>query len=214
MDVLKVFTDEPLPLDAAADEPTPRGVPREPASLESLLHRPTYARAYLAGSRLGPDGAWRTGLTALSDPDLWLAPLQSLVGESVWTTHPAGLDPLDTLGAPGARVALCAAPLAADVGALARVAEAEDRAGWSALRSLLDAQPRALVLTPEPAHDGWDWVLYAARPLRERLVRELRRREAPGARRLVMPYQRARGEHKFYLERWALEALPPWAEEV
>ena len=33
MDVLKVFTDEPLPLDAAADEPVPRGQARDPRAL-------------------------------------------------------------------------------------------------------------------------------------------------------------------------------------
>ena len=94
------------------------------------------------------------------------------------------------------------------------MAEADGREGWGALRTILDAQPEALVFVPEPAHDGWDWVVYAARPLRQRLFAALRSREAPEARRLVMPYQKARGEHRFYLERWALDDLPEWAEEV
>ena len=212
MDVLKVFTDEPLALDAAADEPVPRGAPREMASLESLLRRPTYARAYLAGTHLGAHP--RTGLTALADPGLWRDPLSDLWAGFEWTAHPEGLGPGRTLLAPSSGVALCAAPEAVEPALLEAVAQAEDRAGWAALRAILDAQPRALVLTPERAHDGWDWVVYSGQPLRQRLLDALRSREAPGARRLVMPYQKARGEHKFYLERWALDDLPEWAMEV
>lgn len=212
MDVLKVFTDEPLPLDAAADEPAPRGVPREMASLEDLLKRPTYARAYLAGSRLGDRPA--VGLTSLEDADLWLAPLADLWSGLAWTTHPADLDPVRTLRQPSAGQALAAAPAPADVDLLATVATSSDREGWGALRALLDAQPDALVFVPEPSHDGWDWILYTGRPLRDRLVGALRQRDAPEARRLVMPFQKARGEHKFYLERWALDDLPEWALEV
>ncbi len=212
MDVLKVFTDEPLALDAAADEPVARGAPREMASLESLLHRPTYARAYLAGTHLGQ--TTRTGLTALEDSSLWRDPLSDLWAGFEWTTHPDGLGPGRTLLAPEAGVALAAAPEAVDPALLEAVAQAEDRAGWSALRAILDAQPRALVFTPEPAHDGWDWVVYTGQPLRQRLIAALQSRPASGARRLVMPYQKARGEHKFYLERWALDDLPDWAMEV
>ena len=210
--MLKVFTDEPLALDAPADEPVPRGAPREMASLESLLRRPTYARAYLAGTHLGDET--RTGLTALADPSLWREPLSDLWAGFEWSTHPEGLGPSRSLLSPAPGVALAAAPEAVDPALLARVGQAEDRAGWSALRAILDQQPSALVFTPEPAHDGWDWVVYTGQPLRQRLLAALQAHEAPGARRLVMPYQKARGEHKFYLERWALDDLPEWAMEV
>ena len=51
-------------------------------------------------------------------------------------------------------------------------------------------------------------------PLRERLVAAFRRHPAPGVRRFVLPYRRARSEHTFYFERWTLDDLPDWIEEL
>ena len=218
MDVLKVFTDEPLPLDAAADEPVPFSLRDGLAPLEDILRRPPYARAYLAGTHLGEPV--RTGLTALADPGLWRDPIRDLTRGFVWSLP--GVTP-NTISWGDARVdlldppvdfALAAAPEAVDAALLATVAASTQREGWGALRAILDRQPEAFVLVPDSAHDGCDWVLYAGRPLRQRLIDAIRARPAPSARRLVMPYQKARGEHKFYLERWALDRLPDWAMEV
>ena len=218
MDVLKVFTEEPFPLDASAGEPVPRGEAREMTPLEDLLNRPMYARAYLAGSRLVGDD-WRVGLTALENDSVYLRPLQDLSRGMEWSVpmidaaiswteisdrfrdppvegiHAAGRDPVNP-------------------GALTTLLGETGRRWWRALRDILDAQPECLVFVPTLAHDGYDWTVYSGEPLRARLIAALHRHPAGDARRLVMPYQKARGEHKFYLERWALDDLPDWVEEV
>ena len=63
-----------------------------------------------------------------------------------------------------------------------------------------------------PAHD---WSFFAARPLREALAEALRRHPQTGARRFIVPFQKARSEHKFYFETWQLDQpLPDYIEEV
>ncbi|HIG73832.1 MAG TPA: hypothetical protein EYQ24_04430 [Bacteroidetes bacterium] len=217
MDVLKVFTDEPLPLDAAADEPVPRGQAREMASLEDILKRPAYARAYLAGARLGDSPA--VGLTSLSDDSLYLRPIRALTTGFVWSVPMIDAaiswhEISDRLRQPPVENVVAAGPEMVDPGLLTHIADTPGRAGWRYLRDALDRQPDALIFVAEHAHDGYDWIAYAGRPLRERLIDALRAHPAPEARRLVMPFQKARGEHKFYLERWALDDLPEWALEV
>lgn len=217
MDVLKVFTDEPLPLDAAADEPVPRGEAREMASLEDILKRPAYARAYLAGARLGDSPA--VGLTSLSDAWLYLQPIQTLSAGFVWSVPMIDAaiswhEITDRFRQPPVENVVAAGPEMVDPGLLTHIADTPGRAGWRYLRDALDRQPDALIFVAEHAHDGYDWIAYAGRPLRERLIDALRAHPAPDARRLVMPFQKARGEHKFYLERWALDDLPEWAMEV
>ena len=215
MDILKVFVDEPFALEPLASEPRPRGRAEAPpeafsdAGLAALLTPSPYARAYLAGSRLpdAPDGPHRVGLTTLTDPALYVGPLLGLTD----TWGPAD-DPASVLRRPERVRALASVPLP-DADAVA-LSAAGEREGFRALRHVLDAHPGALVLVSEPAPDGWDWILYARSPLRERLVGALASVPAGPARRLVMPYQKARGEHRFYLERWALDALPDYVHEL
>ena len=72
-----------------------------------------------------------------------------------------------------------------------------------------------MVFFPEPAHHGYDWSFFAARPMRAALVDAFRRHPHPGARRFVVPYRKARSEHKFYFETWQLDQpLPDYIEEV
>jgi hypothetical protein len=73
------------------------------------------------------------------------------------------------------------------------------------------------VFFPEPAHDGHDWSLFSAAPMRDRFVEALRNHSADETRRFVLPYQRARSESKFYFETWQLTeegSLPDYVEEV
>ena len=224
MDVVKVFTDEPVALEPLADDADPDARRRQaPAagSLEDFLGaaRAPYARAYLAGTHLGPPR--RVGLTALDDAEAWTAPLQTWAAGRPWTgAGDGGARPLrddevaGVLCRPGRVRALAVGPAPPD--ALADVAAAtregaQRRDRLPALRRILDAG--AAVCFPETAHDGHDWSLFAPAPLRDPLVRAFRQHPAR-ARRIVAPYRRARGEHTFYLEQWALDALPDWAEEV
>ena len=232
MDVLKVFVDEPFALEPVASEPRPRvrppaavggsphAAPEPMAGLAAFLAPSPYARAYLAGSHRAAaplpgepaETGWRTGLTALAETDAWRAPLLAL-GAHPWRTVPGGRDAAAALLRPDNVRALASAPGAVQ-GLLEAFAAGDGREAFGALRALLDAAPGALVLAPEPAHDGHDWILYGRASLRERLVAALRAQPAPGVRRWVMPYQRARGEHRFYLERWALGALPDYVDAL
>lgn len=208
MDVLKYFYEEPAALEVLADDADPdaRGRAAPAASLDAFLAGPRYHRGYLAGTRLAP---LRVGLTALGDPEAWRAPLLDALGDHGWhAAEPDGaLRPL----APGAlRAALTAPPpllVASDApvpAALAGgvVAGPDRRRSLAALRPLLDVA--RVVLLPEPAHDGHDWSLFSATPLRERFEAALRRRPRPDVRRFVLPFQRARSEERFYFEQYDL----------
>ena len=219
--MIKVFTEEPVGLESlvADDDPDARRRRAPAGSLEAFLRQQAapYARAYLAGTHLGPPR--RVGLTSLADPRAWVRPVLSWAGDRGWSASDGGAargllraEAAGVLRAPGATRALGVGPV--PPGALAEAvagegAQRRDRA--EAVRAVLDAG--SAVLFPEPAHDGWDWSVFAPAPLAAPLVDAFRRR--PGAARcLAAPFQRARGEHKFYLEQWALDDLPAWAEEV
>ena len=225
MDVVKVFVEEPVGLEAVAEDADPdaRRRAHDLGSLDALLDRaaPPYARAYLAGTDLGA-APHRVGLTALASADAWLAPLLDWAGGRPWTR--LGADGrggvVDEAGAAAAlrspdgvaALALGAVPL--DALAEAAAGGAERRDVLPALRRVLDAEGGA-ALFPEPAHDGWDWSVFARAPLEAGLRAAFARHPAPpGARRFVAPYRRARGEHTFYFEQWALDPPPDWAEEV
>ena len=242
MDVIKVFTEEPVGLEPLVpdDDPDARrrqaapeslGAPEPPGGPESLgaflagLAAPpqaAYARAYLAGTVLGPPH--RVGLTAVGEAEAWVGPLVTWADGRRWTALEGGrarpLGPGEAVGVlhrPGATAALALGPASPGEGppgevlAEAAGAAAGRRDRLPALRALLDAG--AAVLFPEPAHDGWDWSLWAPSPLRAPLADAFRQHPA-AARRLWAPYQRARGEHTFYLEQWALDRLPDWVEEI
>ena len=213
--IVKVFYEEPVHLEALSAEADPDARRRaEPSgSLGDLLRPASYYRAYLAGS----DGE-RTGLTAIEAPEAFVPPLLAALDGSRWafaepdgSVEPAS-DPAALLHHPSVAAVLATSDAPVDERALAEVASAERRYGITALQRLLDAG--TTVLFPEPAHDGWDWSVFSAAPLRERLVTAFRAHPAPGVRRFVLPFQQARSEHKFYFERWQLDDLPDWIEEV
>lgn len=215
-DIVKVFFEEPVGLEALAadDDPDARRRAADVGSLEALLApaAPPYARLYLAGTALGAAPP-RVGLTALASVDAWRPALLDWAGSRPWLRVGAdaggavGADEAaSTLAAPGGALALALGDVPPD--ALAEAARGEHRDALPALRRVLDAAPDAAVLFPEPAHDGHDWSVFARAPLREPFVGALRRHPAPpGVRRFVAPYRRARGEHTFYFEQWALDAL-------
>ena len=229
MDVVKVFVEEPVGLEAVADDADPDARRRavDLGSLDALLSRaaPPYARAYLAGTRLPePPGAAppQIGLTALESADAWLAPLLAWAAGRPWTR--LGAD--GTGGAvPEAEAAAAlrdpAGILALALGDVPLDALAEAAGGGVERRDVLPALRRALdvaggaALFPEPAHDGHDWSVFARAPLEAGLREAFARHPAPpGVRRFVAPYRRARGEHTFYFEQWALDPPPAWADRV
>ena len=231
MDIVKVFIEEPAGLETLVrdDDPDAHRRGAELGSLEALLAGTTfesaYARAYLAGTRLarstdaGPPGApSRIGLTALGDAEAFVRPLLAWGAGRSWTHlgrdgATRGLLPAEAaahLRQPAATAALAVGDV--DGITLAQAAEGARRDAVPALRMLLDGG--AAILLPEPAHDGHDWSLFAQRPLRESLAAAFRSHRAGDARVFFVPYQKARGEHKFYFEQWQLDALPDFVEEV
>ena len=226
VDVIKVFTEEPVGLEALVpnDEPDARRRSAPAGSLEAFLARgpEPYARAYLAGTRLADAaGPRRVGLTALDAVDAWLRPLLEWAGDRSWSALNVGgnarsvstEEAADALRQPDGVAALALGPAPPAALAAAAAEEAGHRRDQlPALRAVLDAG--AAVFFPEPAFDGRDWSLFSAAPLRAPLAEAFRQHPAPGVRRLFAPYRRARGEHTFYLEQWALDDLPAWAELV
>lgn len=218
MDILKYIWEEPVHLEAlsADTDPDPRRQADPLGSLDALLNPRSYYRGYLAGTRL-PER--RVGCTALAHPEAFVQPLREVFAGRTWTRATDGeIEPLteaeaaETLRDPATARVLIAAPEVPEAALMQDVATAERRYGIPALRRLLDEGAAALF--PEPAHDGWDWSLFAPEPLKDRLVAAFRRQPVEGARRFVVPYLRMRGEHRFYFEQWQLDALPDYIEEV
>ena len=75
------------------------------------------------------------------------------------------------------------------------------KASFGAIVRLLDMG--ATVVFPEPAHLGHDWSIFSAKPLSARFTEALATAPAD-CRSFVVPYVKARGEHKFYFEQYDL----------
>ena len=218
MDIVKYFYEEPAALHTLSDGAV--RATEDLVPLDALLAGPRFYRGYLAGTRLQAEaeGGIRVGATALDAPAIWAQPLLTLFDGLVWTRLDANQiaarcdAPVQVLTAPSDTAALVVAEAEISAERIAAAVSDERREGLPALRALLaDAEA---MLFPESAHDGNDWSLFASVPLRERFAAALRAYPAPGARRFVLPYQRARGEHRFYFEQWQLDALPDFIEEV
>lgn len=218
-DIVKYFHEEPVHLEALSAETDPdarrRAAPEMP--LDALLRPTNYYRGYLAGSRIADDSE-QVGLTAIAHPEAFVDPLLDVFAGLRWTAVRRGAEigqveePTTALRDPSALAVLVGAEGAVSPDDLRAVAATERRYAIPALRRLLAAV--RVVAFPEPAHDGWDWSLFTPQPLKDRLVTAFRRHPTECVRRFVLPYQQARSEHKFYFERWTLDDLPHYVEEV
>ena len=221
MDVVKVFVEDPAALGGGSRLPLAPGPADD--SLEAFLDAvrapaSAFARAYLAGTRLG-GGRPHVGLTAL-DPSAWVDALMAWADGRTWTQLTRGgratgilpkearaalSDPMGTLA-----LGLADGPIPADILATVVLGDAAEAA--HATETLLRADAAVALFLPEPAHDGHDWSLVARSGLREALAEAFRAHPAPaGVRRFVLP--RVRGEARFYFEQWA-DAPPAGAVEV
>ncbi len=228
MDVVKVFVEDPAALGGGSplgagngDTPAPADASAE-AFLERLREPSSpFARAYLAGTVLSGSAPERVGLTAIGAPAAFSDPLMAWAAGRTWTRLTAGgratgildREARDALEDPAGThlLALGPGPIPADILATIVLGDADQSA--HALRTLLLADIGAAVFTPMPAHDGHDWALMARSPLRDSLADAFRACPAPdGVRRFVLP--RVRSESRFYVEQWALDALPTGTVEV
>jgi len=236
-DILKYFYEEPVlmePVTPDADPDARRRAERPERGpgasgpsmpIDQLLQTDDYYRGYLAGTRT--DGAPdpdtdRVGLTALPDPEVYVTPLLEALGHSWWAVVGAEDDVQEIhrdtaarrFAAPEGTAALITASDALPPERAAAVVGRGRREALAPLRAVLDAG--AVVFFPERAHDGFDWSFFGSEPMRDRLVAAFRANPAPGLRRFVLPYQKARSESKFYFETWQLKepSLPDYIEEV
>ena len=200
MRVVKYFYEEPASLEALA--PLEARSARDPGaaiSMEDFLAAPRYYRGYLAGSVL-IDGAWQTGVTALLDPCDWLESLCSVLGAKTVRR----VRNRKERSTPLRRALVSAQPgdlvLVGNAGAAPDL-EGPTRQTLTGLTPLLDAG--ATVLLAEPAPDGADWTVLSPVPLADSL-RQAFAQVQSAAQRFVIPHLRARGEHKFYFERYDL----------
>ncbi len=227
-DVLKYFHEEPALLEPVTPDSDPDARRREDRSdlpenvsvpLEEVLDTRDAYRGYLAGTNRADD---RVGLTALHDSDAYATPMRKALGHAWWgrcttddTVEALDADAVcDVLADPSDTAVLVTGEHAVEAERIAAVAGRARRHALPALRALLDVSHVAFF--PEPAHDGHDWSLFSAAPMRDRLVAAFRAHPADNVRRFVLPYQRARSESKFYFDRWQLTAspLPDYVEEV
>ena len=232
-DVLKYFYKEPAVLEPDVPDHDPdarrRGDRTAMPPDEAILHgdpfdtggaeRPVY-RGYLAGKN---HAEGRVGLTTLRRPaEAFVEPMMEALGGPWWARVGAAgeREPLDADGArrvlrdPGStRVLVTAsAPVPEDVIAEAGVKEPER--AHNALRALLEAADVAFF--PGAAHNGHDWRIWSAEPMRERLTGAFRDHPVPETRRFAIPAAKARSESKFYFDMWhpADADLPEYVEEV
>lgn len=221
MEIIKYFYEEPASLEALAPDLDPdarrRDTPTRP--LGAWFDAPRYYRGYVAGTDLDTG---RVGLTALTHRNAFIDPLIETLGERLWmrSTRAATVETLNAAAArhrladPNETAALACADTLLPEADIIAATEPDRRYGVPALRRLL-AAPSCVVFFPEPAHHGHDWSFFAAHPMRETLTATFRRHPQPGVRRFVVPFQKARSEHKFYFETWQLDQpLPDYIEEV
>jgi hypothetical protein len=227
-DILKYFHEEPALLEPLTPDADPDARRREDRSdlpdgvsvpLEDLLDTRDVYRGYLAGTNHADD---EVGLTTLRSPGAYVPPLREALGRSWWArcTDSGTVEALDeravrrVLCGPTNTTLLATADAPVGTERITAVAGRAPRRAAEDLRALLDDAP--VVFFPEPAHDGCDWSVFSAAPMRDRLVAAFREHPAPKTRRFVLPYQKARSESKFYFDEWQLTAspLPDYIEEV
>lgn len=85
----------------------------------------------------------------------------------------------------------------------ALVHRSSEKSTFGAIVRLLDFG--ATVILPEPAHVGHDWSVFSSKPLSESIKMAAHVLAPKDCRCFVVPYGKARGEHKFYFEQYDLE---------
>lgn len=229
-DIIKYFYEEPALLEPLTPNRDPdarrqsgrsaeAGATPSRESIEAFLSTPDYYRGYLAGTNRAEKCV---GLTALRDAATFVDPLLQALGADRWGRSTADgrvetlteADARDVLAEPGDTGVLVTSNAELDKECIARVIGSERRYALPELRDLLGAARVAFF--PEPAHDGSDWSVFSAAPMREKLTDAFKQNPAAHVRRFVLPYQKARSESKFYFETWQLKepSLPDYIEEV
>lgn len=216
MQVVKYFFEEPAALEMLSADSDPDARRRAGApTLEEFLHAPSYFRGYLAASDLETGRIAASVLPesiALLLNDVMPTPRRhftpGVTGISFTTAE--GLEGLrDALtDRSGRSVIVCGAGDSADVrggpsaaprlhAAVGELIDRDIREALAAVTELL--QIGHSVLVSEPSHDGHDWSVFSPRPLAD-AMRASMAEHLSGVSGYVIPFHRARAEHRFYFE--------------
>lgn len=213
MQVVKYFFEEPVALEMLSSDSDPdarrhTGAP----TLEEFLDAPTYARGYLAASDL------ETGRIAASVlPESIAVILDDVlpVPRRHFTPGIAGISTTSAQDRDALREALTdrskrsvivcgkgasggATPTEPGLSvAVNRLIEYHIREALAEVTKLLDCGH--VVLVSEPSHDGHDWSVFSPRPLAD-AIRASMAEHLQDVSGYVIPFQRARAEHRFYFE--------------
>jgi len=221
MQVVKYFFEEPVALEMLSSDADPDARRRAGApTLEEFMDAPTYARGYMAASDLEtgriaasvlPESIALILHDVLPGPRLHFTP--GMAGISYRSVE-APDDLRNALVDDAERsVIVCGGgegreasdlPEGDSVGpatelndAVAELIEHDVREALAAVTSLLDAG--YVVLISEPSHDGHDWSIFSPRPVAD-AVRASMAEHLSGVSGYVIPFHRARAEHRFYFE--------------
>ncbi|NQV74151.1 hypothetical protein HQ496_13610 [bacterium] len=207
MRVIKYFYEEPTLLDfpeSASESPIDSG-----ERFIKLMREKTHHRGYLAASDLVnntvggsslEDQVAAKALADVLDGPIWFVNLDPTAGNALncalETNRAAIVRSLVTMSSTSVLISNLN-PNDDVLGLLTT----DRKASFGAIVRLLDMG--ATVVFPEPAHVGHDWSIFSAKPLSARFTEALRK--APvDCRAFVVPYVKARGEHKFYFEQYDL----------
>lgn len=211
MRVIKYFFEEPTLLDLE-DGPVEGS---EGSSLDRLLRQHKHYRGYLAASDLESgqiggssleDNAAAEALSRVLGGPVWFsnrAPGQEDVELQLLSDHEHIVAALATMASNAVMILDFESDHGVDEEVVAELTKDQDRKrGLKMISRLLDAG--CTVVFPEPAHMGHDWSIFSAKPLARQMQDALE--SAPkDCRSFVVPYVKARGEHRFYFEQYDID---------
>lgn len=165
--------------------------------------------------------AARNGATAIASPSLWIEPLLAGLPSLEWKssdgTNSTALtekSAAQILENPGEQIALVGGHSESRSELVVAAARLERRMGMIHLIELLN-EGAEIILLREPAFHGFDWTVYSANPLSKRFRSEwIQNGPYDNVRAFTLPWKRARGEHRFHFEHWALDDPQDWMEEI
>ena len=205
MRVIKYFFEEPTVVDLGNGSP---GDPPSEEGLQALLRGHRHYRGYLAatdldqdlvgGSSLEDQAAARVLLAVFEGP-IWFSNQAPGQEEGILRLLTAPADILQALSTMSADSVMITGMEPTSETATALTTGEDRKSGMHLIAALLD-QGCTLVF-PEPAHTGHDWSVFSAQPVADR-IREAMAHAPEDTRTFAIPYQKARGEDKFYFEQY------------
>jgi len=211
MRVIKYFYEEPTLLDLD-DQPSEDS---GGSSLARLLRQHKHYRGYLAASDLESgqiggssldDNAAAEALSRVLGGPVWFsnrAPGQEEVELRLLSDHEHIVAALATMASNAVMILDFESDQGVDEDVVAELTKDQDRKrGLKMISRLLDAG--CTVVFPEPAHMGHDWSIFSAKPL-ARPMQDSLGRAPKDCRCFVVPYVKARGEHRCYFERYDID---------